>query len=96
MVKVKVPKSERRKWQKLLKNYYPGNYRKAIISKAAESHVTLSESDVNSFFSKGIVKWANVILLATEALIEEAKNKEADRSERFQILAKPLSSTGTL
>lgn len=96
MVKVQVTKAERKKWKKSLKNYYPGSYTKAIISKAAESHITLTESDVYSFFNQGIVKWATVILQASETLIEEAKNKEAERKERLQSLTNPLPSTGTL
>lgn len=94
MVKIKVPKAERRKWQKLLKNYYPGSYVKAIISKAAQSSVTLSESDVSSFFNRGIAKWATVILQASEALIEDAKTKEADRTERLNNLSVSQKSAG--
>lgn len=92
MVKFQVSKAERRNWKKLLKTHYPGGYVKAIVSKAAETHITLSESDVMSFYNRGIVKWAAVILQASAALIEEAKAKQVERAEKLTELSAPQKS----
>lgn len=92
MVKVKVPQSERKDLKKLLKKYYAGNYTKPIISKAAEKGVTLSESDVYSFFNQGIHVHASIISDVVFVLVQDAKAKEAERKERLQTLNNPPKS----
>lgn len=92
MVKLKVPESERKSLKKLVKQYYGGKYTTPIIAKAAERGVTLSGSDVYSFFNQGIIQHSALINDIVFTLVQEAKAKGIERKEKLNIMASPPKS----
>lgn len=94
MVKIKTPKSERRKVSALLKQYYGGFYTTPIIKALADEGLTIREPEIYAFFGRGTGPNAQRILDTSYKLIEDAKIIELERKERLNNLSRPQKSAG--